>query len=101
MAWPTEMDVLLFGCTMKDVQLGGNRIIKRLLGCIRTWGNMDLSVTINDRPVNFGMNLEARISVAVATIRETPGFFERIRQPTLRWCLASINTNGGNSKNLL
>ncbi|GFU79413.1 hypothetical protein TNCV_871841 [Trichonephila clavipes] len=36
------MVVLLFGCMWKDIQQGGNRIIKRSLRGIRTWQKMDL-----------------------------------------------------------
>ncbi|GFX54444.1 hypothetical protein TNCV_2593781 [Trichonephila clavipes] len=38
-----DMDVLLFGYVGIDVQIGINRIIKRLLKFIRTWRNIDLS----------------------------------------------------------
>ena len=37
------MEVLLFGCVGKDIQPSDNQMIKRSLGCIRTWCNMDPS----------------------------------------------------------
>ncbi|GFY24441.1 calcium-activated chloride channel regulator 1 [Trichonephila clavipes] len=39
---------------------------------------------IDDTPVNFEIDLEARISIAAATIRETPGIFEHVRQSMSR-----------------
>ena len=40
-AYPTEMDVLLSRCMGKHSQQHDSRSIKRSLGCIRKWQNMD------------------------------------------------------------
>ncbi|GFU19736.1 hypothetical protein TNCV_3960841 [Trichonephila clavipes] len=56
---------------------------------------------IDDMPVNFEMDLVARISIAAATIRETPCIFEHVHQSISRQCLACINVYGNNFKHLL
>ncbi|GFV55941.1 hypothetical protein TNCV_7391 [Trichonephila clavipes] len=57
--------------------------------------------TIEDTPANFEIDLVARISIATATIHETPDIFEHVRQSMLRRCRARILANGRNFKHLL
>ncbi|GFW25755.1 hypothetical protein TNCV_1310161 [Trichonephila clavipes] len=64
----------------KDIQRGGNRIIKRSLEYTRTWRNIDLS----EPRLTICPSMVIRISNAAATIREIPGIFEHIRQSLLR-----------------
>ncbi|GFY33205.1 hypothetical protein TNCV_1240561 [Trichonephila clavipes] len=58
-------------------------------------------VTIDDTPVKSEMDLVARISIAAATISETPYIFERVCQSMSRRCRACIHANGRNFKHLL
>ncbi|GFU47870.1 hypothetical protein TNCV_4966841 [Trichonephila clavipes] len=58
-------------------------------------------VMINGIPANSEINLMALISIAIATIRETPGSLKHVRQSTMRRCRAFIHANGSNSKDLL
>ncbi|GFT40790.1 hypothetical protein TNCV_1583931 [Trichonephila clavipes] len=57
--------------------------------------------TIDDILVNSEMELMTRISIAAATIRETPGIFEYVRQTIPCRYHACIHANGSNFKHLL
>lgn len=63
------------------------------------WGEMKRLVY--DTPVNSEMDLVARISIAAAMIRETPGIFENVRQSMSRRCRACIHANGSNFEHFL
>ncbi|GFV26044.1 transposable element Tcb1 transposase, partial [Trichonephila clavipes] len=58
------------------------------------WGTM--KSLVYDTPVNSEMDLEARISIAATTIRETAGIFDLVRQSMLHRCLACINAKSHN-----
>lgn len=58
-------------------------------------------VTVYCSPVNSEINLVARISIAAASISETPGIFENVRQSMLRKFNACVLANGRNFEPLL
>ncbi|GFW17757.1 hypothetical protein TNCV_1133571 [Trichonephila clavipes] len=60
-----------------------------------------LRVIIDDMPINSEMDLVARISIAAATIRVTPGIFEHVRHSMSLRCRACIDANDSNFKHLL
>lgn len=63
------------------------------------WGAM--KSLVYDTPVNSAVDLVARISIAAATIRETPGIFEHVRSSMSRRCRACIHANGRNFEHFL
>lgn len=52
-------------------------------------------------PVESEMDLVARLVCAAATIKETPGVFDRVRQSMLRRCQACLASDGANFEHLL
>ncbi|GFV96926.1 hypothetical protein TNCV_4351391 [Trichonephila clavipes] len=56
---------------------------------------------IDDMPINSEMDLVARFSITAATICETPGIFEHVRQSVLFRCSACIHADNSNFKHLL
>lgn len=63
------------------------------------WGAMKNMVY--ETPVASAMDLVARISVAAANIRETPGIFQKVRLSMQRRCEACNLANGQNFEHLL
>lgn len=63
------------------------------------WGT--LKSLVYDDPVDTEMDLVARIACAAATIRETPGLFERVRQSMHIRCLACLESNGANFEHFM
>lgn len=63
------------------------------------WGH--LKHLVYETPVDSDEDLVARISVAAAGVRETPGIFERVRQSLHRRCQACIASGGRNFEHLL
>lgn len=55
--------------------------------------------TVYDTAVNSEMDLVARISIAAATISETPNIFENVRQSMWRRCRACIHASGRHFEN--
>ncbi|GFU33374.1 hypothetical protein TNCV_4362111 [Trichonephila clavipes] len=53
---------------------------------------------IDETPVNSKMDLVAGMSIAAATIRETSGIAEYVRQSMFRRCRACRHANGSNFK---
>lgn len=63
------------------------------------WGA--LKAIVYHDPVESEMDLVARLVCAAATIKETPGVFDRVRQSMLRRCQACLVSDGANFEHLL
>ncbi|GFX38094.1 hypothetical protein TNCV_3836931 [Trichonephila clavipes] len=68
--------------TVAKLELTARKVLLRIClypnAVYKHGGEVGTSVTIDDTLVNSEMDLVARISIAAATIRETPGIFEYV-----------------------
>ncbi|GFV46909.1 hypothetical protein TNCV_1270271 [Trichonephila clavipes] len=91
------------GCRGKDIQRGGNRIIERSLGCIRTWWNMDLSeLRLTTRPSILKWTWWPKYPHSCCYDPcKTSFIFKHVLQFMSRPCHACIQAGRSNFKQLL